>query len=1463
MDNHCSGTHEGHASATLTRRSLLLGGCAGFTSLLLAPLWREGGCCAYAVDASNPTFKVFVVSAKEIGVCVVDVTGDANAPLPGASVTLTKRSDSSVVEQGTTDEDGNVIFNIERLADVVKIDGSDETCYRFDGSVRIVRDGYRDCEIRRIRCEGGSGMKVPTRKVTDNVPYFKSMSFDEWDIQYSKCEFYRVKSLGTKHEIQGEILAADRSKATVRFVAVDDATQEESTVRSFDVAFRNGAASFSLSDKFLCPGEDACLKTNATYVFYVEFQNSEQYRFMTGLSVLRGAVDSLSSGGESLMPTALDSDSMPLASIPSDGVPQWLAGSFTCWCPSFNVKFWLTPLGYFLLGYGRDWGATNSSPLTDASGWEKESSQSAKQQVEELRERWGKAFDKCRQAGVIGSGSAGKKYDFSSKLQADLALQAYALISYDWGKDTWTGTLNALAQASLSLSISVSTTIGPVPVFVDFNPSLSCMFGASFGVTMKTPKSLSDVKFTPQGTVGFTLNIALPVTLGVGVSGVLSAGLRGTGYLTNYFSFFELAGAQAGYTMPRYVLSGGIMVEIALQALLYKWSSVLWQVAWPRLYDSWEDKDASLVTGVRDDSILRGSPGLSLGSAGDGSPLYAHEGAIGETGVGLSAFSADAIIVTESELDKTSEVQATQRVGVSAPSVTFRAPASVGGGVYVSEMNEYGTENGLRLGETYEYEYVGHDEDAFCGGFVGVEGIGEHGGIKPTIDTRIARDIFSNPLEKTALFHSVPFMFRIISVRYKVGGETKVRTRLSGQRYDSVAGKWERPQVIDVPISGDGFDRLDTFDYDFDVTTQSESLSSQSVPNGIHVLLVSGTRPKGDQSSFADVASSPVMTWLVLDEYLHLTMSYTWVDSAGATGAYHSLSVPRITPLPYVDGDRTTAFGVAAAFLRHSGASASDLFSGSSTTTAELVLLSGKNLVQCGGISVNPAAYDLSLSANTGEASDGKVDLSLSVISRSKGGVRVSTASMLVARDLGGKNVDAIGRDDVTVSFVENVGDTENVTNMQAWPDHSGFLTVRDGVLFASTFDPKVAHGALSTRQVGPSNHQMSTFKVSPNGNVLFFLENRDGVEGQTFDEDFNPSPVETSVHRIFACLLEGGLFSEPFPLAETKHALDSLMAVNGGKTYSFLTSCITDFGTSSADLYYVDVPVVATATPTAFMARNQFVAQGEMDAPFLLELRNDGNVILKGCTLQLCDADTGLAVDTREFYFTRSNTLASVWNPELAEDPDPEVLERISRIYPAECLAAAGAHDGVHLLADPVSNDVLLPGKTAQYEARFSIPQDWHGTKRVYLQLSNYIYDTVVSATGSGDDVPVVTYTDPQGLALVSEVPVHEEAGDETFDLFDPGVWRVGADGSLIPVGGEGSDGADGGQHGGIGGSQGGAGGSQGGSGGSKIPAAGDPSLLSAAGLLAGAAVAGLAAYSARRVANERADKGDERTGS
>lgn len=82
--------------------------------------------------------------------------------------------------------------------------------------------------------------------------------------------------------------------------------------------------------------------------------------------------------------------------------------------------------------------------------------------------------------------------------------------------------------------------------------------------------------------------------------------------------------------------------------------------------------------------------------------------------------------------------------------------------------------------EGFRYGCIGA-HPANAGLTVGVSGIGQSGGVRPTLDALIAQDVFSDPRQKIVVYKGKPYLFRILSVDY---GDEGVRSRLAAQQFD-------------------------------------------------------------------------------------------------------------------------------------------------------------------------------------------------------------------------------------------------------------------------------------------------------------------------------------------------------------------------------------------------------------------------------------------------------------------------------------------------------------------------------------------------------------------------------------------------------------------------------------------------------------------------------------------------------
>lgn len=1462
-----------NTSPALTRRSFLMGGGATVAALMLPCLGVFDGKRAYALDptagndASDPTTQFIVLSANEIGLSVYDVDAQGkNAPVPGAKVSIAAASDSSKRLEAVADDLGAVVFDVRSLGATVDL-GPDGVRYRFEGSVTVSNgDGYRICTLTKIRVDSGTAMALPCCKIGDpSIPYFEYLSFNGWDMQYCDCEVLRTGAAYNPIPITGKLHLAGTQTAEVSLWArtTDEAGKlDGKALFTVNVDVKGGVGTFRRSDLFLKlePPSDALLPKDRSFEVHVK-AGGTTYVFPTKLTAQDSPIP-FKTGNANVVPEVSfgqAGSSMNIFTLPSSFPAVLRGSSLTCWVPTFPLQFYLNPLGYFFLGGGICISKEGQGiEGFKQEGFANETRKSFDQQFGELAERWNSKYDAYRNMKRGTNPGTTNKFghQFSSKIGISFAAQAYISAQCNILENPndmkFAGVMAAIVDAYAFAHLCQQFTIGPVPFFIALNISLDTRLLSLYASCESPAGDPLKISLVPSATgAGFVATFAISPSIGLGLDGVLAVSLCGTGQISTYIG---LISCETTLSSPRrhVVVSASLSLDLVLQALIFKWSGNIWSEDWPRLYDNWKTaSDGAPLEGTSEASF---PTHLALGIDADGRGSYSNATPAalaataddGDGTIALAEFGKLATIVTSDELLQTKEATATAVAGFQAAPASD--PVPIAGGLYATPMSVADLDAEDALGEGadgYQYADAGEDPAGACNGDAAVKGIADGGGIVPDKDVRIISKSFSNPREKVVVYNGATILFRLANVDYEVGGAHVGRPRLVAQVYNDQTGRWGRPKVLDIPVAVAGIDRADMFDCDFDVSTQTDPNPASQLYQGIYVSLVSTLRKDGDATSFFSAACAPVLTVAVFNRDLRRLSSVMWrVDPGAAAAGAYAITCPRVTTVER-DGK---PFYIAMAYLRHAADSEQDVFGANARTTCCIAVPLAANLVHASSIEVAPTTSNLTI-ASIGSApaqeGDDTASAAFSLYFTAGGTLSITTVTLTMKAQLANAKpedeLDALKAASIEFSFVENISGVENVTGMQPWPGRSSFLMLSNGDLTECSFDPSVTDGTLSRRTVGPSRAKLSAFRISDNGNVLFFTENKEGKSGQNFDDTGEPTDAQTETrHRIMASIYVDGLFSEPFVLGQTAHALDSIAGVSGHSSYTFVTSSITDMANSMADMYYVDIPIVATATVLGFAAESVFTLQGE-DASFTLVLRNDGNVILTGCQATLVDADTGEEADSVTLSFAAENLCASAWNPELFDDAAEEDIAA-ARAYADDAVAAAleaTGIEGAHLLADPAAVGVLIPGKTAQYRVTFAIPANWHGTKNVYAALSEFSYETVVSAAPAGAEVSPLDHQAHHDDLPRTELAVH--ASDEPFDpgLSAPAVGIVKDDGSVTPSGGGDGTGSL-----------------------TGLSSTGDGTGLGMLGLAAGAAAAAFTAYSARRtaLARERKDAPDDR---
>ncbi len=141
-------------------------------------------------DAKGPSLKIIAAKPYETSFIVADMADGAQTAVKGAKVKVT-RQDGKGSAEGVTDDKGIAIIDIAKIAnnpngnkDVYKM-----SSYVLAGSISVTASGYRDFEVGLTYVEGGQLIEVPTRKLSENLPYPACATIAGWDMLYTKNDF--------------------------------------------------------------------------------------------------------------------------------------------------------------------------------------------------------------------------------------------------------------------------------------------------------------------------------------------------------------------------------------------------------------------------------------------------------------------------------------------------------------------------------------------------------------------------------------------------------------------------------------------------------------------------------------------------------------------------------------------------------------------------------------------------------------------------------------------------------------------------------------------------------------------------------------------------------------------------------------------------------------------------------------------------------------------------------------------------------------------------------------------------------------------------------------------------------------------------------------------------------------------------------------------------------------------------
>ena len=1340
------------AGGAVMAAGLLLPKIPGTNNAFLVPFEPEA---ALADEANGVVGNIMVVNRTQIGIAVGDMgTLDPEKKtiraLADATVTIHSFYNDKEVT-GTTDATGKVVFGIDGLAEQNPADVSEPQDsngkpleYRFYGSIAVVREGYRDVVIPFMRIKSLSALIAPTRVFEEGKPYLRQLSFDRWDLQYTKASFVSSPINDEDHTFAAEVwVPANKTvKLRLHYAAKgENGNTQTGEIGSttFGAAGKSAVQSVSFSGKYLCSKQSRDLLPAGCTVYATLECDGATATVTSGLEVIASpfvgndggeietegevsiAPDNLvTSANANVLATQdlITEEELNVAAIPSKGVPKPLAGStFTIWKPTFeHIMFDFSPLGFFL--FGVKIGSLNLSyekdETTNKDSWKREPQQTAKEQFKELRDEQNEQMSKVREMYKPDS-TSGKTKKFSADCTREIKVtggfQMYAQLSYDWDDEEWSGDLNALVGAAVSVSWTIQMVVVFIPVYITFELGGQVSAGLKYAMKSKggwTPNDIIGNASYDPGSSGpsVALTISIGLTLGVGVAGVLCAYVRGAGYIT--FKIMYLANSKTGN--PRFRLGIGVEATIGVQVFLFSWSGTLWSKDWPGLYDSEPDPESDDEAAAE---ALLSSGGLTLDE--NGIPQISEQ-----------ELARNMSIVTNDALQQSAEFAASgQKVALFAnEEPTFVEPVDLGDGNLLWDVPPQGGagEDGIALfaNESPDeyFIYLGESNteaqlpsaDNPKPGEVGIAGVSDDffGGIKPSVDKLVFKNVFSDPRTKT--IYST--MFRVATVNYGDEARTRVVYTTLGDT------SWDNPHVIEFdPVFSAGaerVDRQDLYDYEFAVTSLEDSTGSY-----LYLMIISGSRPDGDKTSFATANSKTVVNVVRLrsldSQNTSWTCDYAAAFAPSTTGKFVAFSSPNIVSYASSNGYGSCAIG---ACLVRQANNADKLFSAGAgrwlvsfylrhqrngfqiVTQTSKLSWSGSNKLTMGPVTVGTVCQTHIGIVNSNGAFIER--LTVSHFDTSEPRIELAAVSKM-ADHLDVQRLYPTGKDGefYAVRTDESLfADAKNAGEDTRYRRDARLYLLRFGDDYSFEYVPITPLGSCVP----------SELTISKDGRYLFYMVNKEGKSSRGFDENGNVGPEKTAEqaaadnsYRVMAMARIGNLFTQPFTLAVLDHPLDYITSmVSKGSTASLVGAEIVDAQNSIANIYDIRVPLAVVGTPLSVVTEAPFAFAGE-DTVFDVTVRNDGNTILTGGTFGLykvtTNADGSETVDPEPVATTDVNFQPNL--VVLAEGEDaPTVATYDLAALPDEFAASP--------LADAADNGLILPGQTLTYKVTFPIPADW-----------------------------------------------------------------------------------------------------------------------------------------------------------
>ena len=545
----------------------------------------------------------------------------------------------------TTDDTGGVFVDLLPLARKSHSDAVGDF-YEFDACVSLTAHDcttqdsnikqYREVVLPRIHICQGQMVNLPLTPDEGTSFYFRSISFDDWDILYTNQEFVTSPGNTLKHVLKAELYFPEPQYFYVQAFIAESPDASRKGNRFCDTHGVEGKKgefkTIYWESEFLNPKSSEWGQLQAGEKIYLNVADKNgNHSWATkslGLTTYRSPCDdagqpfddefspissdvsyggNMQSGGNAGTPTpsstsphGLRKISDPEFHLPVDNMPKGLQNlSFSCWAPSLPVVFRYDPIGYIL--FGLDLEIFNYSNAEDEytgdTSWRSQPRRTFQDQCDRKQQQIKNRINDYKQmkTNSLANGKAIKHKSYHD-ISLSASFQMLAQMTYNESKTLWEGDLSLMLGGGVSGSFTEQFVCGIFPFYVKFELSANVSFGALWGIESSVAKEgstnlerslsaiFSGMHFKPNdSSTALDLQLGAALTLAIGVDGLASAGVRGSGGISFTWQWRKEPTEKED---PRLLIGAHVEVAVFGEILGFRKSWTAWTGSWPALYDS-------------------------------------------------------------------------------------------------------------------------------------------------------------------------------------------------------------------------------------------------------------------------------------------------------------------------------------------------------------------------------------------------------------------------------------------------------------------------------------------------------------------------------------------------------------------------------------------------------------------------------------------------------------------------------------------------------------------------------------------------------------------------------------------------------------------------------------------------------------------------------------------------------------